>query len=572
MMVTHWWRRTGGLVGVLVLLAASLTACGSTAAAGTQSHPSALNISMGNTNPNWFPPIVPATACATFTGGMGGGMNQYMPLLWVSRTDTINYSRSIAASVTPSHHDTVFTIQMKSKWHWSNGQPVTAADVVYDYSLINAASQPNAPFTYCFSGEGGVPTEWKSVVATGPTTVVVTTTKSVNPVWFEHNGLAQLIPVPKKLWDRYANMTQELKWINSIANQPMNPIYQVVDGAYKIEKAVPNQYYEFVANPKYSGYPARIKHVIYDYEPSDAAEFAAFKRGTLQIGSMPFSLYGSRTQIESAYTVSGAPQFAFFGLTPNLANNALDVGGLFQKLYIRQALEYGINQPVIVQQLYHGLATITRGPAPRANDAYYDQNLPNLYAYNPTKGKELLEAHGWHLVNGVMERDGKKLEFPFVFPSGSPTYTNIAQLLKASWAREGIDVTLQSLQSNAFAAMVGSTTTSNKWALAGDTEWIYVPDYYPTGGGLFACGAGFDLGQYCSQEMNSLIKATYLGGSLAAVRQRMDAYQYYAWQQLPILYMPTPDNLNVVAKDVGGWNRWYNMIISDPPINRLYWK
>ena len=551
-----------------------LAACGATppGAAGAP-HPSALNIAMPvGSNPNWFAPIVPTTACATLTGGMGGGMNQYMPLLWVSRTDTINYGRSIASSVTPSQNDTVYTIRLKSSWHWSNGHPVTAQDVVYDWQLMNAASQPNAPFTYCFAGEGGLPALWQSVVAPNAHTVVVTTTKSVNPVWFIHNGLAQFIPIPKSVWAKHHNLTKELSWIKSIANKPMNPVYQVVDGAYRIEKAVPNQYYEFVANPRYSGHKAGISHVIYNYETSSAAEFAALKRGTNQIGYMPFGLYGVRGQLTRRYRISAQPQFGFFDITVNMASNALDVGPLFRQLYIRQALQDGINEPAIIQRLYHGLATNTRGPAPRANDAFYDQKLPALYSYSPARGKRLLTAHGWREVGGVMQRNGQRLAFPIMYPAGSPTLANVMQLLKQSWAAEGIDVTLQSLQSNAFAATVGSTASSNKWALAGGSEWIYVPDYYPTGGGLFATGAGFNLGQYASQQMNTLIRATYLGGSASTIQSRMDAYQFYAWQQLPVLYMPTPDLLNVVATDVGGWNHWYNMIISDPPINRLYWK
>ena len=106
----------------------------------------------------------------------------------------------------------------------------------------------------------------------------------------------------------------------------------------------------------------------------------------------------------------------------------------------------------------------------------------------------------------------------------------------------------------------------------GGAEWISVPAYYPTDGGLFATRAGFNLGQYAGGPMNTLIRATYLGGSASTIQSRMDAYQSYAWQQLPVLYVPTPDLLNVVATNVGDWNHWYNMIISRPPINRLYWK
>ena len=64
--------------------------------------------------------------------------------------------------------------------------------------------------------------------------------------------------------------------------------------------------------------------------------------------------------------------------------------------------------------LYHGRATNTRGPAPRANDAFYEQKLPALYSYPPARGKRLLAAHGWPEVGGVMQRYGQRLAFPIM--------------------------------------------------------------------------------------------------------------------------------------------------------------
>jgi len=61
------------------------------------------------------------------------------------------------------------------------------------------------------------------------------------------------------LWDRYRNMTQELNWITSVSNQPMNPIDQVTDAAHLIKKAVSDQYCGFVANPQYRGARSRTR-------------------------------------------------------------------------------------------------------------------------------------------------------------------------------------------------------------------------------------------------------------------------------------------------------------------------
>jgi peptide/nickel transport system substrate-binding protein len=122
------------------------------------------------------------------------------------------------------------------------------------------------------------------------------------------------------------------------------------------------------------------------------------------------------------------------------------------------------------------------------------------------------------------------------------------------------------------AEIVGNPQALNKWNAATAQEWIYVPDYYPTGGVLFDPGAGFNLGQYSDPTMTKLIQETYLAGTPSQIQARFDAYQAYAVQQLPVLYIPTEENINVVSNLVGGWTRNYNVIISDPPIWYLYWK
>jgi peptide/nickel transport system substrate-binding protein len=552
----------------------ALAGCGSSpAAANSTSHPNVLTIAMGaQSQPNWWAPVVPATSCGTLSGGMGGSMWQYMPLLWISSQDTIDYGQSIAQSITHNAAGTVYTIQLKHTWQWSNGTPVTAQDVVYDYQLAAGASASNSPFPYCFAGEGGMPTLWKSVQATGPYTVQITTAKPVNANWFELNGIAQLVPVPKQQWDRYSNMTQELNWIKSISNEPMNPIYQVTDAAYLVKKAVSDQYYEFVANPRFSGSPKpHIKTVVYDYETSTASIFAALKKGTVQMAPYSDSMWASRNQLKN-YTIYSEPLFGYFYLPINFASNAPDVSELSQ-LYFRQALQYGIDQNGIVSAIYHGLAHPTYGPAPTIDDAYYDKAMGNLYPFDPAKGRKLLEEHGWKMgPGGYFEKNGHVAGFTLLYATGSTTFNYEAQLLKADWAKEGIDVTLEAIGGNAFGGIVGNPAESSKWSVAGGFGWIYVPDYYPTGDGLFNGPGGFNVGAYNDTHENQLVAETLAPSSPAETQKIFDEYQYYTFQQLPVLYVPTPTGLTAVSNQVGGFQQNYDVVFAETNAQDLYWK
>lgn len=564
---TKMIRRTA----LVALLGFLLSACGTATPPTAAAVPSTLTIALpAQTSLNWWPPFSPSTDCYTLTGGGADGADMYMPLLWVDRQDQVDYGRSVASSVTPSNGDTTFTIQMNPTWKWSNGHPITAKDVLFDWQLIKASMSSKSPLPYCFGGEGGVPQDWKSVVATGTHTLVITTTKAVNPVWFTLNGIGQLIPIPVSVWDKHpTNMLANLSFMKQISNQPMNPVYQVVDGPYVIQKTVHDQYWEYKANPTYHGHKPSVKHVLYMYNTASSNLFVQLKKQAFNESTIPFSYLGAAKQL-TGYNVVSKPAFQFNDIELNFASNAAGVGGLFNKLYIRQALQMGINQQAIITSLYHGLASPTYGPVPlRPKNVFYDKSLPNYYPFNPAAGRKLLEQHGWTLSNGVMTKGSQRFEFTVLYYSGSTTLQHLVEYLQSEWATEGIKVNLQSMNPTNLSGITGNTQDSSKWAALVGNYWVYVPDYYPSGGGLFATGAGFNQGQYNSAVMNHLIAKTYEGGTTSQVTARFNQYQAYVAQQLPVLWLPTPQTVYAVSKNLHGFNQWYNPIVAFARDNRL---
>jgi len=565
------WRTAA--IAAAAVGALALAGCGSsTAATGPSTHPSALTIALyPQTDVTWWPPLIPANNCGTVTGGVGGGMWTYQPLLMMNSAASIDWNDSVAQSITYNKQGTEFVVHLNPKWHWSNGAPVTSQDVVYWFQLAKAASNTNAPLFYCYANTGGVPGDYSSVTATNPYTVTITTTKPVNPQWFIYNSIAQFIPLPKAQWDRYSNMTQELKWINSIGNQPYNPIYQVTDGAYLFKKAVTNEYYEFVANPHFSGSPKpQIKTVYYDYETSWASIFAGLKKGTIQYAPYDNTLWAARNQLTNDVILS-TPQYGFYYALPDFASDAQTVGPLFQNLYIRQAMQYGINQPAIIKDFYQGLATPTYTPVPTIS-AWYDKSLKNPYPFDPAKGRQILEAHGWHMVNGVMEKNGQQLAFTALLYSGAPVLTHIAEYEQAQWAKEGIRITLKTISLDTFTTIIGANpATAPKWAFAFGAEWFYIPDYFPSGDGLVTPGGGYNFDYYSSPQMTALVDATTSPATYAQTVQAFDRYEEFAAKNLPFLYFPTPTLLTAVEKDLGGLNT-FNDLYGEVNVNNLYWK
>jgi len=89
-----------------------------------------------------------------------------------------------------------------------------------------------------------------------------------------------------------------------------------------------------------------------------------------------------------------------------------------------------------------------------------------------------------------------------------------------------------------------------KWQMILAGTWEYSPDNYPTGGELFAAGAGSNYGNYDSSTANTLIAATHTSSDPAAA---LDAYQNFMAKELPDIYRPLPDAaISAIAKNLAG--------------------
>lgn len=559
--------------GLLLASSLAMAGCGSspspttTGAVGTPQSGGTLVMALPPaTNINWYFPLMNGLDDSLYNAWVQSMM--YKPLITLNGNGSINYSRSIASKITPNAAGTSFTVTMNPKYKWSNGHPVTAQDVLFTWKIIQGASASNAPapWPYVGAGTGDIPTGVQSVVANGQHSFTVTLKKPANQEWFIYNGLGDFIPLPKSVFDHYqgqlgtaAGMKNELTWLGKIATQPTNPAYQVVDGPFKLVSATPSQNWIFKPNPTYGGHKAYLSKLIFQFETTSQAEFAALKTGTVQAGYLPSSLYKQRNSVKGyKFSVSYALGYDDTIVNMNTGNSKSSlnapngVGTIFNHLYVRQALQYGINQPAINTAAYQGNGIVENGIVlPKPRTIFYNPKLKMYYPYNPSKGKALLKAHGWSEVNGVMQKNGQKMSFTLDYSSGSKSTVQEVTLMQEGWAKEGIQV---KLVPEPFSTIVG--LTNNQWQME-DYGGISWGGSYPTGGGLFGTpGVGLDSQGYSSKTMTKLINATHQ--PYATQAQSLKAlynFQTYVSKDLPILFVPygagyalNADNVHNVMK------------------------
>ena len=355
---------------------------------------------------------------------------------------------------------------------------------------------------------------------------------------------------------------------NSLSTYATNPIWQVVDGPWKLTKFDSSGNITMVPNKTYSG---PVKPTISQFKEvpftTDSAEFNALVSGSIDVGYLPAQNITSPTsdplnpsennsRLSGNYNIYASPSWAvnYFPYNFNSNANSGNAGPIINQLYFRQAMQTLVDQPLYIKKISKGYGIPTYGPVPVApkNSFASSYEKSNPYPYNPGKAKSLLSSHGWKVVpNGTSTcqnpgtgsnqcgkgiAKGAKLAFNLEYASGSTSLTQLMNAEKSSWAQAGINITLNSASFNTVlgnAVPCSSTESACSWTLENwGGGWIFAPDYYPTGEAIFQTNAGSNSGDYSNTTNDNNIQKTI------STNQSLTQYENYLAKQLPVVWQP----------------------------------
>jgi len=106
-----------------------------------------------------------------------------------------------------------------------------------------------------------------------------------------------------------------------------------------------------------------------------------------------------------------------------------------KEVAVRQALDYATPKQDLIKGVLRGLAVQAYHDVPPGS-LYYNRSVEH-HDYDPAKAKDLLQKAGFTMTNGVMTRGGQPLEVPIYTIPTSPTFVQVAEVLKDSWSRSG---------------------------------------------------------------------------------------------------------------------------------------
>lgn len=412
----------------------------------------------------------------------------FMPLLWFGPDHSIDYSLSHASAIDVQQGGRVFVVTLKPIM-WSDATPVTADDVLYSFELMKQLGP-----TYVGYDTGGVPELFQSVEATGPLTLRITLTQPVNPEWFELSGLSQFYALPRHTWGRFSLDEQR-------SLQTDLGFMSVVDGPFRLTEFDSGRYEAFAPNPSYAGQKPVMARLVLDFLQG-TSPLEALRAGELDAANVPFDVYDAAVALPGLRLVHLPPASGYNSLVVNMANPATP---FLADPRVRQAIADSINEDEIIRLAFHGNGVPVRSPVPPVPDAFSSANAKAgrfPVGYDPVKARALLAEAGFAPgPDGVMVRDGRRLEWTNLLSDASVDGLVLAQIVQANLAAVGIRMNLRLMQFNQIIALMDRDTTGWETTSIG---WSF-PNY-PDMQTNFGTGAGENWGKFSDPETDALLK------------------------------------------------------------------
>jgi peptide/nickel transport system substrate-binding protein len=351
----------------------------------------------------------------------------YEPLVYVNPLQSGKTTPMLASSYSWGAGNKSLTFTIRQGVKWSDGTPMTAADVAYTFNLEK--KYPALDLT-------GVWSVLSSVTATGNTVTMNFSTVAVPYFYY----IADQTPiVPEHIWSTIANpATDSIK----------NP---VGTGPYMMSKCSPENI-TYTANPHYwqPGLP-RIHTLQYPAFTSNATANDTLASGQAQWGAQYIP------DIESFYTSKNSnfhywfPPVLNVSLTPNLTNP------LLSNVKVREAMSYAIDRSkvsTIGESGYEPPANQTGIVTPTFSSSLNSQALATWgNEYDVAKATSLLESAGYHMSGGVMTNAaGQKLQFTVINIGGYSDWVASMQVIQQDLKAVGISITPQNLSNTDYQA------------------------------------------------------------------------------------------------------------------------
>jgi peptide/nickel transport system substrate-binding protein len=389
----------------------------------------------------------------------------------------------------------------------------------------------------------------------------------VNPlpstVWAKTSASGSV--VPPSGWNNPATMKGIFNYLTaqskSVSTYATNPLWQVVDGPYKLSQYNPTTgAFTMVPNKTYGGaHVTPMSNFQGVSFTSDAATFNAIKSKSIDVALVPPADVAQLPQVvRLGYNYFGLPVFGMTFAAYNFEDKTNHFNSIASQLYFRQAMAHLEDQQGWITAFMHGAGAPAYGPIPAyPKSPFLPPNAAtNPYPFSISAATNLLKQHGWTVNAGGTDvcqnagsgpnqcgagiPAGTQLKFNLIYASDNTLTTSMVTDLVSKAKQAGINITLQSSNFNYMISNYldpYAPANANKWAMqdfGGETNSTYATTF-----SLFNTGGSNQIGNYSDPKADQLINASITSSDPAAVK----AEAAYLTTAQPVLFQPNRDRV-----------------------------
>ncbi len=437
-----------------------------------------------------------------------------------------------ARSWSASDGGRTWTFHTVAHAHWSDGKPLTAADVAW--TINEVMKYKNGP-----AGQwAGALAHMTGASAPNATTLVIRYSTAVANVLEQMQGFAVL---PKQVWAPYFTGTgAKLKTFANVP--PSNGKPMVSGGPFELVQYKANQYALFKRNPRWWGPRPKIEGFGLQFFANADAMVQALKDGQVDFIGEYTPPTAVKALKQAGFVVTTTPSLSMKTFIINTNSRKTTHRELLDPR-VREAIEYATDRSQIIKTAWLGLAQSGSTIVAPADGTWHDPNVKVL-PFDLAKANRLLDAAGFKRgSNGVRIAAGHPMSYSVIFPpdergTGDRTF----QIMRTDLAKIGISITQQNMDDSATFNAISAP--GSKYETFDMAMWDWVPPVDPDFMlSVMTCaqlGNNSDSG-YCDPAYDKMYARQSTLIAASARRALIWQMQQYIYNAKPYIILDYPD-------------------------------
>ncbi len=418
-----------------------------------------------------------------------------------------------------------YTFNLRRDLVWSDGEPITAADVAFTFE-----AQTDSDIAWAYRP---VKARIDSLEVIDDFTVRFHYTENYPQQLYE---AVQGVILPEHAWSKkpFSQWRESSQWFTDNL---------VVSGPFTLASWEPQQRFVLERNPRYfaAGSP-KLDRIIFDIVPDMTTQLSLLRAGSVDfVELVPYAEAKAVEADDELYLTTYIPRVYYFAAWNNSRKP-------FDDAVVRRAMTLGIDRQAIIDNLFYGFGKVTASPF--SSDIWaFDHDLEPL-PYDPQAARDLLAEQGFADSDGdgIVERDGEPFSFTLMTNADNNLRRDIMVLIQSQLKKIGVDVQLRTLEFNSMLAPLNKGDfDAVVMGLSIGTDLDVSYNFHSRG-----AEGGLNWGRFSDSRVDELIDGINRGGSATELEALFHELQQRLHDQQPVTLLYQGTRLVGVRKPLTG--------------------